>query len=414
MRRMWKKIGKRLTVLFLTAVLLTENLCFSFLSGAMVLAADENQGVESESSNASEENGKDDYAWLDNLKTDEVKPIKEIQEDNQPCVIGPGVDNAGDSFAQTAMEFAEKAAKKAAEILPETDEVAEAAKAGGSILSIVGSALNVLTIVNNMLAMGDLKNNNEFWRAMEKLALMAEALLALLSLLATFGVFAGGWLLPLIAFIVGIIAAILHSDEFAWRWGGGRIKPPDGVNALKPNIYIYYADSGAPVQVRFTYPELLTTTIPEYGGGWDAASLGNGQIVEKDGNVYDYLFYESVTSKGLFQRNKGYQIPAGEREETFRRILGGMGFNEQEISDFVEFWSRRLDAGVDYRMYPQGTALVDLAMPMTVTPKPDHIERIWFVFEKENGRQIQEPESYILERDAEKTVIEWGGMVFGE
>ncbi|MCI8638018.1 MAG: hypothetical protein HFG41_02430 [Coprococcus sp.] len=402
MRRLWKKMGKRMTVLFLAAVLLTENLCFTYLNGAMARAAGGNQERE------------DTYAWLDDLKTETVEPvepIREIHEDNQPSVMGPGLDSAGNSFAQTALEFVEKASKKVAETLPEMKGFANI---GGKILSVIGGVFNALTIVSDMMEMENLNNQNEFWRAMEGLALLADAILAILSILAAIGLIGGGWLLALLAFIVGIIAAILHSVEFADKWGGGRIKPPDGVNALKPNIYIYYADSGTPVQVRFTYPRLLTTSIPDYSGGWDVTSLGDGQIVEKDGNVYDYLFYESMTSKGLFQRNEGYQIPAEKREESFHKILGNMGFNEQEISDFTDFWSRRLSAGVDYRMYPQSTERVDLAMPMTVTPKPEHIERIWFVFEKEDGQHLQEPDPFVMERDMQKTVIEWGGMVFGE
>ena len=230
-----------------------------------------------------------------------------------------------------------------------------------------------------------------------------------------------------LSFLVGLYAAYLHSGEFEKdmskleQWWAElmlklllRSKTPDGVNCLKPNIYLYYDNTGTTIQVQFAQPELLTTSIPDYDTGWSVTNLGNGKLAGEEGSTYDYLFYESVTSKALFQREAGYHISAAEREEAFRDILTAMGFTPAEIDDFVEFWCRRLDDGVDYIMYPQDTATVDLAMPVTVTPEPDHMERIWFVFEQDEGQQAATPETIVLERDDSRTVIEWGGMVFDE
>ena len=100
------------------------------------------------------------------------------------------------------------------------------------------------------------------------------------------------------------------------------------------------------------------------------------------------------------------------REAEFAQILAAMGFNETEIADFVEFWDEKLEDGVDYIMYPQDTATVNLAMPIIVNPMPESVERIGFVFEVDEGQHVEEPEDIVLERDDEYALVEWGGMIF--
>ena len=65
-------------------------------------------------------------------------------------------------------------------------------------------------------------------------------------------------------------------------------------------------------------------------------------------------------------------------------------------------------------MYPQNTARVDLAMPVTIAETPESLERIWFVFMRDDGQPVQEPEGYELSRGGEGCsyyVIEWGGLI---
>lgn len=189
--------------------------------------------------------------------------------------------------------------------------------------------------------------------------------------------------------------------------------PPDGVGCYKPNIYVY-SDSEKQISVQFEHPELLTKTIPEYGTGWFVTTaedtLAESCLTDSEGRKYDYLFYESVSSKTLFQTTEGYLIHADRREEEFRNILSDMGFNEQEINDFCEFWTDKLEDNVDYVMYPQNTDIVNNAMPITINPQPEKVERIWFLFEEDYGQPFEEPDPYVLDRDGKYTVIEWGGL----
>ena len=111
--------------------------------------------------------------------------------------------------------------------------------------------------------------------------------------------------------------------------------------------------------------------------------------------------------KKAFQTEEGFLVPAGKRDEVFRRVLADYGFNEQETADFIEYWSDYLKGGTDYLMYPM---LTDAAMPVSFSVNPDSITRIWFGFAHHDESEIKKPEITPIERKG-FTVVEWGGAV---
>ena len=184
---------------------------------------------------------------------------------------------------------------------------------------------------------------------------------------------------------------------------------PNNVEAKKPNIYLYPTEE-TEVSVRFAYPNLVTKSEPEYGNGWTVTAHPDGMLCTADGEKQGYLFYESNTMASFFQTEEGFVVMADEREETYRLVLESYGFNEQEIQDFIEYWSVYLEEGEDYVMYPILTDVVDEAMPVDFSVEPDSIYRIWFGFARYDGGEITEPEIEPIIRSG-FTVVEWGGAV---
>ena len=184
---------------------------------------------------------------------------------------------------------------------------------------------------------------------------------------------------------------------------------PNNVEAKKPNIYLYPTEE-TEVSVRFAYPNLVTKSEPEYGNGWTVTAQPDGMLCTADGEKQGYLFYESNTMASFFQTEEGFVVMADEREETYRLVLENYGFNEQEIQDFIEYWSVYLEEGEDYVMYPILTDVVDEAMPVDFSVEPDSIYRIWFGFARYDGGEITEPEIEPIIRSG-FTVVEWGGAV---
>lgn len=183
--------------------------------------------------------------------------------------------------------------------------------------------------------------------------------------------------------------------------------------AIKPNIYLYPTEE-ADVEVRFENPELLTTVIPEYKDSWQVTAQPGGSLTV-DGEEYGFLFYESDTSSQYMQRNEGWIIEPETKEQQLSEIAAQYAFNKQETEDFVTFWCARLENDISYIMYPQHTETIDALMPVDISPAPDSIFRVWFLFDpiSEDVVPPPEPETEPIER-AGFTVTEWGGIVTGE
>ena len=183
---------------------------------------------------------------------------------------------------------------------------------------------------------------------------------------------------------------------------------PRGVEVKKPNIYLY-PEAETQITVTFDRPELLTVSDPLYGDGWTVTAHPDGTL-EDAGGKYGFLFYESLADPSIFRLDEGFVVKAEQREQTYRRVLEAYGFNEQEILDFIEYWTDYLEPGVDYVMYPLLTEGVDAEMPVRFSVQPDNIFRLWFGFVRYEGGAVPEPEIVPMDRSGFEAV-EWGGAV---
>ena len=180
----------------------------------------------------------------------------------------------------------------------------------------------------------------------------------------------------------------------------------------KPNIYLY-PQTPTEVTVALTCPDQITLAIPDYPlGGWRVTAYPDGVLTDGDGGEYGYLFYESNIPDFSFQYERAFYLPAEERAETFERILSLYGLNGTETADFKEYWCERLPAGRDYYMYPQVNEACDLISPLEITPAPDALFRLWFVYKEAEGAdpEVEEPVPQPFCRSG-FTVLEWGGTV---
>jgi len=179
------------------------------------------------------------------------------------------------------------------------------------------------------------------------------------------------------------------------------------VSILKPNIYLY-SDMPLEVTVVFTYPELLTVSIPDYDDGWKVGITQEGTLRDTNGS-YEFLFYESISSLSDFQTANGFRLGIENRERQFNEILDLYCFNETEKADFIEFWTDVLESDRVYVMYPQLTARLDNAMPLVANPQPDNAFRLWFGFEAAD----KNPDAPDIEKISRGglTLVEWGGFI---
>jgi hypothetical protein len=199
-------------------------------------------------------------------------------------------------------------------------------------------------------------------------------------------------------------------NRFIWESTDPGVVIFNDIGVGKPNIYLY-SDRDLTAKVRLAPEEDITVSEPVYrpGIGW-LADIRDGSL---NGNG-DFLFYEGHVPDAGWQKEEGYVIRAAYREQDMASLLGHYGFNERETAEFIEYWASHLIQDVDYVFYPQETGAVDRIMPLSISPEPDHVMRIWFYAEP----LVSAPEP--VTTSPEKIVregfyvVEWGVIIDDE
>ncbi|MDC7224598.1 MAG: hypothetical protein PQJ60_12715, partial [Spirochaetales bacterium] len=177
----------------------------------------------------------------------------------------------------------------------------------------------------------------------------------------------------------------------------------------KPVIYLY-PPRETDVRVEVSPQSGFSFTEPEYGEGWEVRATPEGLITNReDGKTWPYLFWES-NSESRPETKEGFVVKREDLDSFFRDKLTFMGLIPREIEDFLEYWIPVLNEGPWYYISFIDQATQDAEAPLTITPRPDTIIRVFF-----DSRPLVEPIS-VPEQELKKgkregfTVIEWGGM----
>jgi hypothetical protein len=184
------------------------------------------------------------------------------------------------------------------------------------------------------------------------------------------------------------------------------------VQPLKPVIYLYpEKEMDISVNLKFDSEELYTWPKVDANLGWSVNAKPDGMLTDAAGNEYPYLFWESETTDYKWvDFSDGFVIKAEDTENFLRDKLKYLGLNSREFTDFITFWAPRLRQN-KYNLIRFETAGYNNAMPITVHPAPESMQRIFMVY-KALDAPIDLP-TQTLQSFSRKgyTVIEWGGMV---
>ncbi len=178
----------------------------------------------------------------------------------------------------------------------------------------------------------------------------------------------------------------------------------------KPIVYLYpEKQTDITVKVLPTNGE-LTFTYPRYDGQWNVSANRNGLLKDKDGNQYEYLWWESKHNLPL-DVNKGFVVKNHNLATFFDLILGKAGFLQNEINDFKEFWIPTMNK--EYSPYFKISFLqnqqVDEIAKLSIFPEPNTEIRIFMVYERLNSYIDITPQD-ITQTDRKGFVVtEWGG-----
>lgn len=178
------------------------------------------------------------------------------------------------------------------------------------------------------------------------------------------------------------------------------------VECGKPVIYLYPEQ---PTTVSVNVDAAIRISDPLYENGWTVRALPNGTLYHK-GKMYNSLFWEGF-GKDYPRITRGAVVAQSELEQTLHKNLKELGLNKKESADFLEFWLPRMPKDPFVRLSWLTTREMDALAPLSVTPKPDTVIRIFLDFEGLAERKTLPPQHLSTIPREGFTVIEWGGLL---
>lgn len=174
----------------------------------------------------------------------------------------------------------------------------------------------------------------------------------------------------------------------------------------KPVIYLYPTEETV-VDVTVDFKGIFTVTIPNYQNGWRVIASPDGTLTAADGTAYPYLFWEGISTQ-IPQIDKGFCVTGSETAAFLCEALTGLGLNEKESADFLAYWLPRMERN-PYNVISFLGAEYEAVAPITVSPSPDSLLRVFMVFYASD--EAVEIPSQTLPTFVRHgfSVIEWGG-----
>jgi hypothetical protein len=179
----------------------------------------------------------------------------------------------------------------------------------------------------------------------------------------------------------------------------------------KPVIYLYPT---VPTDVHVEVGADITKSEPLYDTGWNVRAQPYGDLTLLNFNnttVYPYLYWEGLGHGAYPEITKGVIVATKNAEKTLRDHLAQLGLQGREVEDFLEFWLPRMPQTPYVRLSWLGTKEMDELAPLTITPKPDNVIRVFLDFAGVEAPYPLEPQTLSSRPRSGFTVIEWGGLL---
>lgn len=182
------------------------------------------------------------------------------------------------------------------------------------------------------------------------------------------------------------------------------------VECGKPVIYLY-PTKATNVNVQVQPTGGLTVTEPAYGNnGWTVLAKPDGTLTAKNGTTYPYLFWEG---RGINYAapQQGFVVARNNVGAFLDSKLAVLGLNEKERADFKEFWQPRLEKSPFVFVTFVSKQDFDRIAPLTVTPKPDSVIRVFMDYRPLEKPMTVQPQQLATPVRTGFTVVEWGGAL---
>ena len=188
--------------------------------------------------------------------------------------------------------------------------------------------------------------------------------------------------------------------------------------AKKPILYLYSKEPRL-VNVRLGHPESLTVSYPLYdpASGWTVTVRPDGLLTdESTGRTLYSLYWESLRPRPAV-RDTGFVVAGDEAAAFLEEKLAFLGLSDREAQEFIVFWLPQLQQN-PWNYIRFATELeIDAVMPLSVTPAPEKVLRVWMEFTP-LSEKVELPPQPLTRVDRESLnasdfyAVEWGGTGF--
>jgi hypothetical protein len=109
--------------------------------------------------------------------------------------------------------------------------------------------------------------------------------------------------------------------------------------------------------------------------------------------------------------NEGTIVESSKVKSTIESQLTYIGLNKTEISDFLEFWMPKMPSKKFVRLTWLQNKEMDKLAPLSISPKPDNIIRVFLDFEGLDSSIAIKSQNLIRGERNGFTAVEWGGLL---
>lgn len=203
----------------------------------------------------------------------------------------------------------------------------------------------------------------------------------------------------------------ISKEEYVQEYQHSKLGDGGCMRPLKPVVYLY-PKTIQKVNVQLDYNGTIFADYPDYDPvqkGWTVTAFPDGKIINKDGKEYSYIFWEGTPAAPIeYDLSTGFVVRGQDTKVFLQNTLAQMGLTPKEYNEFIVYWYPLMKDNAYNLIHFAEKQYTDQA-PLTITPTPDAILRVFMVFKPLQEKISIKPQTIKSFVRKGFTVIEWGG-----
>ncbi|MDO4963752.1 MAG: hypothetical protein Q4E75_06645 [bacterium] len=178
----------------------------------------------------------------------------------------------------------------------------------------------------------------------------------------------------------------------------------------KPVLYLY-PEEKTNISVKFSRPDLLTTTYPKFKDSWSVVAYPNGDLYDSNGKYYYALYWEEEKNHTV-DFSYGFYVTDKSAISFLEDKLSIIGLNDKEKNEFIMYWLPILEKNKKSLVYFELTEERNKYNNLIINPVPDSILRVAMHVKKTNKKTSIKEQVLTSFNRIGFTAVEWGGVVY--